>query len=44
MEGEAIKLIPYYMIDIIYKAITFEKIANHTEYKKPNVPSYLHIF
>ena len=44
MEGEAIKLIPYYMIDIIYKAITFEKIANHTKYKKSNVPSHLHIF
>ena len=25
------------------KAITFEKIANHTKYKKPNVPSHLHI-
>ena len=44
MEGEAIKLIPYYMIDIIYKVITFEKIANHTKYKKPNVPSHLDIF
>ena len=38
---------PCYMIDITYKtvkAITFEKIANHTKYKKPNVPSHLHIF
>ena len=26
-----------------FKAITFEKIANHTKYKKPNVPSHLHI-
>ena len=26
------------------KAITFEKIANHTKCKKPNVPSHLHIF
>ena len=26
------------------KAITFEKIAVHTKYKKPNVPSHLHIF
>ena len=26
------------------EAITFEKIANHTKYKKPNVPSHLHIF
>ena len=26
------------------KAITFEKIANRTKYKKPNVPSHLHIF
>ena len=25
------------------KAITFKKIANHTTYKKPNVPSHLHI-
>ena len=38
-KGETIKLIPYYMIDIIdkTKAITFEKIVNHTKYKKPNV-------
>ena len=26
------------------KAITFEKIANHTKYQKPNIPSHLHIF
>ena len=26
------------------KAITFVKIANYTKYKKPNVPSHLHIF
>ena len=26
------------------KAIAFEKIANHTKYKKRNLPSYLHIF
>ena len=26
------------------KAITFEKIANHSKDKKPNVPSHLHIF
>ena len=26
------------------KAITFEKIANHTKYEKRNVPSHLHIF
>ena len=26
------------------KVITFEKIANHTKHKKPNVPSHLHIF
>ena len=30
------------MIDIIYK--TFEKTVNLTKYKKPNVPSHLHIF
>ena len=38
---------PCYMIDITYKtvkAITFEKIANHTKYKKPNVSRHLHIF
>ena len=46
-KGEAIK---YDMIlydrDIIQdcKTITFEKIADHTKYKKPNVPSHLHIF
>ena len=46
-KGEAIK---YDMIlydrDIIQdcKTITFEKIANDTKYKKPNVPSHLHIF
>ena len=39
---EAIKLIPYYLQNC--KAITIEKIANHTKYKKPNVPSHLHIF
>ena len=46
-KGEAVKLIPYYMIDIILqncKATTFENIANHTKHKKPNAPSYLHIF
>ena len=26
------------------KATTFEKFANHTEYKKLNVPSHLHLF
>ena len=26
------------------KAISFEKIANHAKYEKPNVPSYLYIF
>ena len=26
------------------KTITFEKITNHTKYKKSNVPSRLHIF
>ena len=26
------------------KAITFEKIANHEEYKKPNALSHLHVF
>ena len=26
------------------KAIIFEKIENQTKYKKPNVPSHLHIF
>ena len=32
------------MTDIIYKTVkTFEKIANHTKYKKPYVPSQLHI-
>ena len=34
------------MIDFIYKtvkAITFEKIADQTKYKKPNVLSHLHI-
>ena len=38
-KGEAIKLIPYYMIDITVKtkAITFEKIENHTKYNKHNV-------
>ena len=25
------------------KAISFEKIADHTKYKKPNVESHLHI-
>ena len=36
-KGEAIELIPYYMIYIYYlqncKAITFEEIVNHTKYK-----------
>ena len=35
------------MIDTIYKTVkpsTFEKIANHTNYKKPNVSIHLHIF
>ena len=35
-KGEAIKLIPFPMIDIIYKhceAITYEKVTNHTKYK-----------
>ena len=27
-----------------YKVITFEKVENHTKYKKPNVLSHLHIF
>ena len=27
-----------------YKSIPFEKIASRTNYKKPNVPSHLHIF
>ena len=26
------------------KTITFQKIASHTKYKKPNFPSHLHIF
>ena len=26
------------------KAITFGKMANHGKYRKPNVPSHLHIF
>ena len=46
-KGDTIKLIPHYN-DRYYlqncKAITFEKIANHTKYEKPNVPSHLHIF
>ena len=29
---------------ILKKAITFEKTANHTKYKKPNASSHLHIF
>ena len=44
---EAIKLIPYYMIDIIYKTVKsslLKKNANHTKYKKSNVASHLHIF
>ena len=34
------------MIDIIYKLWSHHiwKMANHAKYKKPNVPSYLHIF
>ena len=46
-KGDTIKLILHYN-DRYYlqncKAITFEKIANHTKYEKPNVPSHLHIF
>ena len=26
------------------KATTFEKVANHTRYEKPNSPSHLYIF
>ena len=26
------------------KDTPFDKIANHTKYKKPNAPSHLHIF
>ena len=46
-KGEAIKLIPYYMTDIVDRTVKpshLKKIANHTKYKKPNVPSHLHIF
>ena len=32
MKGDAIKLMHYYMIDIISKNI-FEKITNHAKYK-----------
>ena len=35
------------MVDILYKTVNpshLKKIASHTKYKKPNVPSYLHIF
>ena len=35
------------MIDILYKTVNpshLKKIASHTKYKKPNVPSHLHIF
>ena len=44
--GEAMKLIPYYMIDIIYKAVkpSLLKKLQTTKYKKPYVPSHLHIF
>ena len=46
-QGEATKLIPYYMIDIIYKTVKpshLKKIANHRKCKKPNAPSHLLIF
>ena len=46
-KGEAIILIPYYMTDIIYKTVKLsylKKTANHTKYKKPDVPSDLYIF
>ena len=35
------------MIDIIYKTVKpshFKKIASHTKYKKPNIPTHVHIF
>ena len=44
----SVKLIPHYLIDIIYKivakAITFRKIAIIPNGKKTNVPSHVHIF
>ena len=46
-KGEAIKLIPYYMIDIIYKTVKLshlKKLKIIQNIKKPNVPSHLHIF
>ena len=46
-KGEAIKLIPYYMIDIIYKIAKLSQLKKNCEsYKisKPNVPSHLHSF
>ena len=44
---ETIKLIPYYMIYIIYKTVKLsqlKKMTNHTKYKLPNVSSHLHFF
>ena len=44
-KGEAINLIPHYLIDIIHKTVMpshFQKIINHAKYKQINVPSHFH--
>ena len=43
---EALKLISYCKMMLFTKLyiITFEKIANQTKYKKPNIRSHLNIF
>ena len=35
-------MLKYYLQNC--KAITFEKIPNHSKHKKPNVPFHIHIF
>ena len=46
-KGETTKVIPYYMIDFISKAVKpshLRKITYHTKNKQPNVPIHLCIF